>query len=563
MLRLSPPRQRFASCLLVLGVIGCDQSPSIPTSPTGTLPSAAAAHVRISVADTLFGSIGDSLQASARVTDATGAVISAAIPTWSVTAPSVATLGGVTGLVIAKAPGTSMLIASYAGISDTMRLTVRPVGIRFAFAQPILLLNGLGASAAAEVTVTDARGIVVGGALIDYASSTEVVATVNSSGVVSAMGAGTAYVRCQYAGIRDSIRVTVTLPAATPASLHFASKTGTIVAIDDTLRMKAVVRDAAGTVIATAPTYRVVEQLYASVDAGGLVTSHGTGTTHVIASVGTIADTATLTLKQVASRISVSRLVDSLVVGDSVTPGFNAYDARGNYIPVYPTLTTAQTGIARISGNRVVAVAPGTVVTTATLDGAMAQSNIVVRAAPTLQLLEFIPDTLVIASTASGVLQLRGRMSDGTTVPVSGSLYSVTLPGVVSVDQQGNYKALAPGLTYVVATKGPFTARAFIQVNGLPIGLQHVNIKPDALCIRAGYDYQFVMHTYDQAGIETVPGATQWSVSDTTVATFDAAGKLHTMKGGHIIAFGVAQGMSDFTPVTVDPAPLGTVMTCK
>jgi hypothetical protein len=181
----------------------------------------------------------------------------------------------------------------------------------------------------------------------------------------------------------------------------------------------------------------------------------------------------------------------------------------------------------------------------------------------TLQVLQFAPDSLVLTQNATGTMQLTGRMSDGTIMPVTGAAFTLSTPGVVSLDTLGNYKSLAPGRTYVFATKGTLQARAFVQVNG-PIGQQHINLKPDLLCLRAGYDFQYVLHAYDQAGVEiTTPVATTWSTSDASIGTMNASGKLHSTKGGHMIAYGSAMGMTDAKEVIVDPAPIGTPMTCK
>jgi hypothetical protein len=177
-------------------------------------------------------------------------------------------------------------------------------------------------------------------------------------------------------------------------------------------------------------------------------------------------------------------------------------------------------------------------------------------------MLKFAPDSLVIAGADAGTLQLTGLMSDGSVLPVSGVSYTLSAPGVIAVDASGHYQALAAGKVYVVATKGTQSARASVQV--MPKSLAHANIKPDALCIRAGYDYQFVMHSYNDAGAEIEPGATTWQVDDASMASINSDGKLHTTaKGGHFHVKGTAHGLSDATEVVADTTPLTQTMTCK
>ena len=627
MSRTRVSRLAASGIALIVGLSGCDSSIRMPTSTDGGTGNGAGhtgitttgpSHVRIALSDTLFRSIGDSLLATARVTDATGATISSAVPAWISTQPGIVALGTQAGLTIAQAPGVSLLIASYAGISDTVRLTVRPVVTRFTIPQPMLTLSAMGATAAASVSATDARGTAVSGAVIAYESSAPAVATVTTSGTVSATGAGTAFVRFQSGAARDSMRVTVTLPptdlsvtsvalavrafssdavgdtlrltatartasgavvattityrsldptivmvgptgaawtmgpgtgrlvasvgtvadtarvtvspvattvrlnvttlslttagatatmvaaaldrlgtpvaatqftwtssapaiasvssaalvtavsngtatitatagtltaAATatvalpvsaPAALAYVSRTGTISAINDTLRVRAIVRDAAGAVMATVPTYRVIEQLYASVDAGGLVTERGTGTVHVVAAVGALTDTATLTLTQVATRISAARTVDSVTVGDSITPTFSAYDARGNFIATSPTLTTSAPGVARVSGTRVVGVTLGNTIVTASLNSVTAQSAIVVRAAPVILSVSALQNAVPGATatlTGRGFAAATALSVDGAEVIVpntrSDTAMSFTMPATKSCDVDG------------------------------------------------------------------------------------------------------------------------------
>jgi hypothetical protein len=179
----------------------------------------------------------------------------------------------------------------------------------------------------------------------------------------------------------------------------------------------------------------------------------------------------------------------------------------------------------------------------------------------TLQALKFAPDSLVLRQGGNGVLQLTGTLSNGTTMSVTDAAWSATSAGVVSVNPAtGAITPMSVGKTYLTATKGGVQARASVEVQR---SLARADIKPDALCVRVGFDYQFVMHTYDDAGVEVLPGPTTWSVSDPSAASISADGKLHSVKGARITVTGTARGMSDSSVAVLDPAPLGTAMTCQ
>jgi hypothetical protein len=182
--------------------------------------------------------------------------------------------------------------------------------------------------------------------------------------------------------------------------------------------------------------------------------------------------------------------------------------------------------------------------------------------AATLTQLGFRPDSLQLTIGTGALLQVVGTMSDGSTQSVTGVTLTSDNPAILTVDNAGVVTPIAPGRASVVATKGSVSARAPVSVQ--PQSRAHVDIKPDLLCVRAGYGYQFIMHRYDAAGVEIAPGPVQWASANTAIATIDTTGKLTTSSvGGHVSISGTAGGFTDTTPVIVDPAPLGQTMTCQ
>ena len=183
----------------------------------------------------------------------------------------------------------------------------------------------------------------------------------------------------------------------------------------------------------------------------------------------------------------------------------------------------------------------------------------------TLQVLQFAPDSLVLPENGVGTLKLTGKMSDGSTMQVADASWGATVGGIIAMNAAtGAITAVGRGKTYVLVTKGTLQAQAVVEVRAAnPASLAHAHIRPDVLCLRVGSDYQYVMHTYDAAGIEDTPGPSTWSVSDPSLASISADGKLHSLKGGHLTVTGTSKGMSDVAEVTLDPAVVPAPMTCK
>jgi hypothetical protein len=413
---------------------------------TVTLPQTDITVSSLTLAKHQFASdaIGDTLSLAATARTASGTVVNASSSiVYRSLDPSIVMVGP-TGAGWTVSAGTGRLVASVGTVSDTATVTVQPTATSIRLNVATASFAALGQTATLVATPLDRLGSPVVGAPITWASSNPAVASVTAAGLVTGLTNGTTIITASSGALSAIATVTVALPAPVPAALAFVSRTGVLTAINDTLRLLALARDASGTVLSTVPTYRVIEQLYATVDATGLVTSKGTAVIHIVASVGTLTDTATLTLSQVAVRITPARAVDSVTVGDSIAPGFSAYDSRGNYISTVPALSTTAPSIARVSGSRVVGVALGTTTVTGTLDGATGQSSIVVRAAPVVlgvtTLRNAIPGTTATL-VGRGFLAATTLTVDGVVVAVpairTDTAMSFTMPTTQACDVDG------------------------------------------------------------------------------------------------------------------------------
>ncbi len=144
----------------------------------------------------------------------------------------------------------------------------------------VTLLNGLGQPIAARDAVT-------------WSSSSTVVATVSTTGVVTGVGVGTAYVRAASpanATVRDSLLVTVSnLPDTVTIS---PPGPDTMTAAAQQLPYTATVKNRRGAVIVGASVaWSSDAPAVATVDATGLVTAVGGGDARIVATSGTKADT--------------------------------------------------------------------------------------------------------------------------------------------------------------------------------------------------------------------------------------------------------------------------------
>lgn len=77
------------------------------------------------------------------------------------------------------------------------------------------------------------------------------------------------------------------------------------------------------------------------------------------------------------------------------------------------------------------------------------------------------------------------------------------------------------------------------------------------------YNSQYSIAAVDSLGNAADPGPVTWSVQDTAVATVSASGLVRGVGAGHSNVVAKASGLTALGALIVDPAPLGTAMTCQ
>nr|MCU0624716.1 Ig-like domain-containing protein [Gemmatimonadaceae bacterium] len=129
--------------------------------------------------------------------DAGGTVVPSAGVVWQTSAPGVATVSSL-GVATGVAAGTATITASVSGASPALAadaaLTVSGAALPTLSVAPapVPSLAQLGATVPLTATVRDAAGVVVPGASVTWVSLDPAVATVSATGVVTAVGNGTA-----------------------------------------------------------------------------------------------------------------------------------------------------------------------------------------------------------------------------------------------------------------------------------------------------------------------------------------------------------------------------------
>ena len=222
--------------------VGCGASSSAATTGTvASTPVLTLLKVSLS-ADTL--SVGQSATASITALDQAGSAIAVGAPVWNSTVPAVATVSP-GGVVNAVAPGRTTVIAEFNGRQGRTTLTVIQVPVSRVSITPGAARLVRGTTLQLAAVPLDFSGRALTGRTIDWSTSDASIATVTSTGAVTAVSTGTATITSSCEGASASAVVTITSAADSVASMTVSPGAAAMI-VGGSLQLSAALKDAAG-----------------------------------------------------------------------------------------------------------------------------------------------------------------------------------------------------------------------------------------------------------------------------------------------------------------------------
>ena len=164
--------------------------------------------------------------------------------------------------------------------------------------------TALGATSQLSAEVRDQNGQLIAGATVNWGSSSPEVATVDATGLATAVGNGSATITASAGTASGSAAVTV----AQEASEVVVSPPADTVPVGDTVRLAAEVRDANGHTVAgdASLTWSTSDPSVATVDGSGLVSGVALGTATITAASASLQGTAQITVADVDRDVLVT-----------------------------------------------------------------------------------------------------------------------------------------------------------------------------------------------------------------------------------------------------------------
>ena len=260
-------------------------------SDTATVRISAVPVAAVSVAPTSLAlSTGASAQLTAAASSASGAPLAGRLTTWTSSDASVATVSPA-GVVTGIGAGTATIAATIDGKKATAEVKVTSAAVASLTVSPNTSSLVVGQTTQVSAVVKDAAGTTLSGRAVTWASSDEAVATISSSGVVSAVAAGSVTISGTSEGVKGS--VTLTVSAATVARVTVSLNSANV-AVGQTTQATAAALDASGQPISgRTVTWSIDPSSIATVSTGGVVTGVAAGSATLTATVdGKSASTA-------------------------------------------------------------------------------------------------------------------------------------------------------------------------------------------------------------------------------------------------------------------------------
>ena len=442
-------------------------------------------------------------------------------------------------------PGTTTIGVTVDGVGPaTFVLSVTPVPVASVSVSAGDSSLTVGTTTQATVVARDAANNILSlsGRAVSWSSSATGVATVNGSGLVTAVSPGSTTIGVTVDGVGPaSFLLTVSPPSVATVSITAPDSS---VTAGTTLQATVVARDAANNPLpltGRAILWSSSAPGVASISNTGLISAVSAGSATIgvtVDGVGPANFLLTVAPAPVAT-VSISAADSSITSGQTVQATAEARDAANNILSLSGrtvSWSSSATGVATLNGaGLITAVSPGTTTIGVTVDGVGPATFLLTVAPPSVATVAIsAPDSSIAAGTTLQATVV-ARDAANNPLPLTGRTISWTssAPSVATIASTGLIAALGAGTTTIGVTVdgvGPAT----FTLDVTPASVATVSITAPDSSVTAGDVMQATV-------VAAMPVATSlpltgrkvsWSSSASGVATISSAGLITTLTPG-------------------------------
>lgn len=522
-------------------------------------------------------SVGATMSLTAVAYDSAGRTLSGRPVTWASGTPGVASVdakGSVTGV----SAGTAQITATVGGRSGGATITVALAPVAAVAVTPGSLALTVGQVGSLTAVATDAAGNVLPGRGVSWTSSNAGIATVNGSGLVTAIGVGSASITATSEGKTATVPVVVAAapvappPPPAPVASVLISPANASVTVGGGITLVATTTDAQGNVLAgRTVTWVSSAPQIASVDASGTVRGVARGSATITAASEGKAATAQITVNApptpppapVAS-VTLTPGSATLIVGSTTVLTATTRDADGDVLAGRSIAwLTSNAMVATVSaGGTVTAVGPGTATISAVSEGKSGGATITVNPPAPVPVASITLTPATATLTPGGAITLGAALFDAAHNALTGRTVTWTssAPGIATVNASGTVTAVATGTATITAASEGVTATAQITVNPTPaVPVATVAVSPATVTLVTGNTARLASIARDAGGNVLTGRAVTWTSSAPGIATVSAAGVVTGVAPGTATVTATVEGRVGSATITVTPVPVASV----
>lgn len=520
--------------------------------------------------------VGQTTTLTATAKDSAGNVLTGRAITWTSSNTNVATITSA-GVATGVAVGTDSIRASSGtATSAPATLTVNPIPASSVVVSPSVANIFIGGTTPLSATVTDANGNPISGASVTWSSGNAGVATVASTGALTATatgtGTGTAVITAKSTSSNASGAAAVNVSVVPIRTITVTPSPDTVLE-GGTVQLTATAQDSAGNVLTGRTiTWTSSNTTFATVNASGLVTTanptnqtaNRTITITASSPGSSVQGVASVVIRPVGvATVTVAPATDTVTQGTNRTLTATVVDSEGRTVSRTVAWSSSDGSIAVVSstGAQTASVTGGANTGTATITAAVGtitgtNATTVIAQPTTGVTVSLSPsnDTLVIGATGQ---------ASATTTPTGGTVtWSASPAGIVNINStSGAITAIGLGQVTITATatNGGATGSAVLNtvVNAVAVTPNPVNVPVNGT--------QQATATATDANGNTVNGVTfTWATGSNATATVSGTGLVTgqavgsttlTASGGGRTSPAITVNVTQAPPASVTLAP--------
>ena len=530
-------------------------------------PPASVASVTANLANSTLQE-GATTQATAVLKDAAGNTLTGRTVVWSSSNATVASVSS-GGLVTAIRAGTATITGVSEGRSDGISLTVTappPIPVASVTVTLSDATVQVGETVTAAAVTRSAAGTTLTGRTITWTSSNAAVATVSSTGVVTALAAGSASIVATSENRSGSATLTVSAPPPAPVASVTVTLADASLVQGETTQASAVPRAANGTALTgRSITWTSSAPSVATVSSSGLVTAVSAGSATISATSENRTGSAALTVSAptpvpVAS-VAVALSNTNVQAGGTVTATATTRDAGGNVLTGRTvTWASSNTGVATVSSTGIVTtLTAGTATITATSESRSGSASLTVTPPPPVPVatVTVSPTSASLMEGATGQAVAVTRDANGNVLTGRTVAWASSNTLVATVSATGLVSALRPGAVTITATSEGRSGTGALTVTATPVATVTVALGSNP--IQEGATTTATATMRNENGVALAGRTVTWASSNTTVATVSSTGVVTALRAGSATITATSETKSGSALLTVNGPSVSSI----